>query len=236
VETATVTRAAIVMVLLASAGAHARDAEGRLGLVRAPNSTQPAIVISGGTLDVALSAEASLRLESASGTYALPPPNPHPSRGLVAAATHVSAEVAPGLYTLVAEAGGVVDRSFRSVLVLPAPMESYRVAVWSNVRIGANPGAPDTALFRIAAEINAGAPALVLVTGDLTAEGTADQFRLAIALLNECAAPTFVVPGARDLASGRAGEFLGMFPTAVPFGFDAFLLTPPAAATTPWTP
>jgi hypothetical protein len=215
-----------VLFSLASTLAGARSADGRLAVLLAPNSTQPAIVSRGGELDVILRENAELRLESASGSYGLRAAPAQPFRGLLRVRATLSAGAPAGAYTLIAKTASGEDRNFRSVVVLDAPPESYRVAVWTNLRVGADPQHPDTALFRVSARINAGHAGLVLVTGDLTAAGTPEQFRLALDLLNDCAAPTLVAPGPADLASGRAQEYLGARPSAVPFGPDGYLLCP----------
>jgi hypothetical protein len=218
----------IVALCLAQGMSFARDADGRLSVILAPNSTQPVIVSRGGEFDVLLSTNAELRLESASGSYALRAGGTQPARGWIRSRATVDADAPAGTYTLIAKTATGEDRNFRSVVVLDAPPESYRVAVWTNPRIGADPQHPDTALFRVTARINSGGAAIVVVTGDLTADGTPEQFRLALDMLNDCEAPTLVAPGPADRGGGRAGEYLGERPAAVPFGADGFLLCPAA--------
>jgi hypothetical protein len=224
------TRPLAVLFWLASALACARSADGRLAVLLAPNSTQPAIVSRGGELEVLLRENAELRLESASGSYGLRAALAQPFRGLLRVQATLSADAPAGAYTLIAKTASGEDRNFRSVVVLDAPPDSYRVAVWTNLRVGADPQHPDTPLFRVTARINAGHAVLVLVTGDLTVEGTPEQFRLALDLLNDCVAPTLVAPGPADFAAGRAQEFLGARPAAVPFGPDGYLLCPAPVA------
>jgi len=209
---------------LCGATAHGRDAEGKLDLVLAPNSTQPAIVVLGGAFEVSLREDAALRLESASGSFDLSTTDARIQHGRHLVRVGLPAEVVEGTYTLVGTAAGAEDRNYRSVVVLNAPLETYRIAVWSNLRVGADPQRPDTELFRVSAQINSGGAALVLVTGDLTAAGSPEQFRLALDILNDCTAPTLVAPGAIDFASGRVQDYLGSYPAAAPFGADGILL------------
>lgn len=226
-------RMLVLAALLAaiSSAAHARDAEGQLDLILSPSNTQPAIVVRGGTFRAALREEAALRLESAAGSFALSAPSATIHRGLWIKEITLSDEVPAGTYTLVGSAGETADRNYRAVVVLDAPPETYRIAVWSNLRVSADPQHPDTELYRVSAQINAGGAALVLVTGDLTASGTPEQFRLALDILNDCTAPTVVAPGVADFASGGVQDFLGNYPIAVPFGLDGILLcTSPRAA------
>lgn len=212
------------VIALTSALAHARDAEGRLDLILSPSNTQPAIVVRGGTFPVALREEAALRLESAAGSFALSAPMATIQRGLRTKEIALPENVPAGTYTLVGSAGDEADRNYRAVVVLDAAPETYRIAVWSNLRVSADPQRPDTDLYRVSAQINAGGAALVLVTGDLTASGTPEQFRLALDILNDCNAPTLVAPGGIDFASGGVERFLGTYPVAVPFGLDGILL------------
>ncbi len=211
-----------IAACLLSATAHARDAEGRLDLVLSPNSAQPAFVVHGGALSVVLREEASLQLESAAGSFALSTPAAKIQRGYSVVDITIPAEVPAGTYTLAGSSGDKTDRNYRSVVVLDAPLESYRIAVLSNLRISADPERPDTDLYRTTALTNGAA--LVLVTGDLTASGTPEQFRLALEILNDCQAPTLVAPGTTDFASGHVSEYLGAYPLAIPFGLDGVLL------------
>ncbi len=211
------------------AAGHARDAEGRLATILSPSSTQPAIVVRGGQFDVLLRDDAPLRLESAAGSFNLSAADVQDFRGRRRVRVVLPAAVPAGAYSLVAASPAAEDRSFRAVFVLDSPPDEYRVAVWSTPRVSADPRRPDTGLFRVTAEINAGRPGLVLVTGDLTAAGSPEQFRLALELLNDCAAPTLVAPGPADLAGGHARDFLGDYPAAVPFGMDGYLLCPAPA-------
>lgn len=212
------------LIVLMCGWSHARDAEGRLDLILSPSNTQPAIVVRGGTFTAALREEAALRLESAAGSFALSAPPATVHRGLQIKEVALPEDVPAGTYTLVGSAGEAADRNYRAVVVLDAPLETYRIAVWSNLRVSADPQSPDTELYRLSAQINAGGAALVLVTGDLTASGAPEQFRLALDILNDCTAPTLVAPGAIDFASGGVSRFLGDYPVAVPFGLDGVLL------------
>jgi len=208
------------------ATALARDAEGRLGVILSPSSTQPAIVVRGEEFTVLLRADATLRLESAAGSFALTASSSEDFRGHRRIRATFPSAIPAGMYTLIATSAETEDRNFRAVFVLDAPPESYRIAVWSNLRVGADPRSPDTALFRVSTQINAGRPDLILVAGDLSAGGSPEQFKLSLELLNDCAAPTLVVPGPADVAGGHAQDFLGDFPVAASFGFDAYLLCP----------
>jgi len=206
--------------------AHARDTEGRLATILAPSNTQPAIVVRGGQFTALLQTNAALRLESAAGSFDLTAVRTEDSRGRRLVTAALPPGVPAGAYALAASSLSGDDRNFRAVFVLDAPPEEYRVVVWNNPRVSASPESPDTPLFHVTADINTGRADLVLVTGDLTASGAHEQFRIALELLNDCAAPTLVVPGPADQASGNVQPYLGAYPAAIPFGFDAYLLCP----------
>ncbi len=224
--------AAVVCLLFAASIASARDDAGRLAAIVAPNNAQPAVLQPGTTFRALLRANVPLRIESAEGAADLELAHAQPWRGLWLVESRVPAGAAPGPYSLVARASGGDDVVHRAVYVLPDSGESYTVAHVTNLRVGDLRGS-DSQLFRVTSMLNARAPDLVIVTGDLTAAGTAEQFRIALDVLNDCTAPTFVAPGPADVRGGLADAYLGNYPVALPYGEDAYLLCPPPNAMTP---
>lgn len=221
-------------LLLAASMASARDEAGRLAAIVAPNNAQPAVLRPGATLRALLRANVPLRIESAQGAANLELIRAQPWRGLWLVESRVPDGAAPGPYALVARASGGDDVIHRAVYLLADSRESYTVAHVTNLRAGDLRGS-DSQLFRVTSMLNARAPDLVVVTGDLTASGTAEQFRIALDVLNDCIAPTFVAPGPADMRGGLADVYLGSYPVALPYGEDAYLLCPPANAMTPST-
>jgi hypothetical protein len=214
--------------LLVVGAAAARDSEGRLDVILAPNNAQPAIVAPGGQFEAVLAANAPLRIESAQGVFALESSGARPWRGAWRVDALVPTDAPPGAYALVAVGANGPDPVYRAVFVQAQPAETYRVAHIANLRVG-DPEGSDSRLFRVTASLNASAPDLILVTGDLTAGGAAEQFRLALEVLNDCAAPTLVAPGAADDREGLAETYLGRYPAAIAYGLDGYLLCPPGA-------
>jgi hypothetical protein len=223
---------AALLALIAAESAYARDETGRLSLILAPNNAQPALLQPGGTIQAVLRENVPLRIESEAGSVPLEFRSAQPWHGRWVITSLVPAAAAPGPHTLIAEGPEVRDEEFRAVYVLPARPETYRLAHVSNLRAG-DPRRSDTRLFRLTAELNAGAPDLILVTGDLTAGGTADQFRVALDVLNDCRAPTLVAPGEADNAAGLLEAYLGEMPKAAGYGPDGYLLCPPPSGHTP---
>ncbi len=224
----------LVLLIVSVAGAiPAREPDGRLGLVVAPNDTQPVMVQPGQEFDVLLRTEAALRLESAEGSYELAAGAGAGWRGRIRVAVTTPENAAPGTYTLVAETPEASDHAFRAVHVYNGFPETYAVAQLNDLRVGAAVGR-DTVLYRSARAINSREASLVLVTGNLTANGRADEFRIALEVLNAIAAPTLVVPGAVDRASGGAEEFLGPYPVTRRYGRDGFLMYYTEPGPTDW--
>lgn len=221
-----------LLAMLAASAAHARDENERLAFILAPNNAQPAIVRAGDTFSVVVRSQVPLRIESAAGTIALSTAGARPWRGNWIVEATVPSTALAGAYTLVAEDPDTRDSVYRAVYVLAETVESYRVAHVTNLRAG-DPQRPDSRLFRLTAALNEGAPDLILVTGNLTATGAEDEFRLAMDVLNDCRAPTFVAPGDADNGEGLLQAYLGEYPAALWFGDDGYLLCPPPALLSP---
>jgi hypothetical protein len=221
-----------LLAALSAGGAAARDEAGRLALILTPNSAQPAVLAAGSSLQTLLRENVPLRIESAEGAVIeLEFTAARPMRGSWMVDSRIPQSVAPGVYTLVADGTEAEDSAFRAVYILDGRPETYRLAHVSNLRVG-DPNRSDSRLFRLTAAINGQAPDLILVTGDLTAAGTDEQFRLAIDILNDCRAPTFVAPGAADNRQGHLESYLGPYSTALRFAADAYLVCSPLAGLT----
>ncbi len=217
---------AFLLILAAAGAASARDETGRLSLIVTPNNAQPAVLQPGGAIEALLRENVPLRIESAEGSVPLEFLSARPWRGRWVITSRIPASARPGAYTLIAERAERSDAAYRSVYVLPERPDTYRIAHVSNLRVGDSTRA-DSQLFRLTDALNDGAPDLILITGDLTAGGTEDQFRIALDVLNDCRAPTLVAPGDADDAEGLLEAYLGEFPAALRYGPDGYLLCPP---------
>lgn len=212
----------LLALTLLGGPASARDGEGRLDVIVAPNNTRPVLTQAGQTFDALLREGATLTLESPAGSTELNQTAGVDWRGLVRVTCRLPEAVPAGAYTLVAKNRERTDRTFRAVHVYDAFPTAYTIAQFNDLRVGAK-GARDTALYRITRRINAGQPGVVLVTGNLTADGSADEFRVALEVLNDLEAPTLVTPGAVDRSSGLAEAYLGPSPATWQFGRDGYL-------------
>ncbi|MBN2312014.1 MAG: hypothetical protein JXR94_23755, partial [Candidatus Hydrogenedentes bacterium] len=135
----------------------------------------------------------------------------------------VPANAPPGAYALAATAGSRTDWNGRAVYVRESFPDTYRIAHVAGSAITAARGAADGAFGRAIEALNEAGPAFAVITGDLTREGTADQFRRFLELLDTCAFPTFVCAGPRDHQNGLYESTFGTSPEVFSFGADAFL-------------
>jgi len=225
------TKGVVCGLCLLAAGAHARTESGALDIVRSPNNTQPVFVQPGMYFDsIVTNKPDRVRLESAKGVFRLSVESVADWRGGFRARVVVPADTPPGVYSLVVAADNREDAVHRSVYVRAALRDTYVVAHLTNLRVGEE-RTRNTELYRRTAAIRAGGADLVIVSGDLTAAGTREQWRIALDVINDCGSPTLVVPGGSDLAGGFVGDYLGPYPVARTFGMDGYLLWP--AADTP---
>lgn len=201
---------------------YARDDEGKLDLILSPNNTRPSLVLPGMSFEVLARDAVELELVSEGGVYSLAVEWADLAGGVAQGICVTPEDIPPGEYSLRGSNAFRSDRNFRSVYVYEQYPETYRVALLSEMRIGAEEGR-DTQVYRSIQAINGSGASIVLVTGNLTADGKADQFALALDFLDGCALPTFVYPGEADLAEGLAQVVLGKMPYAFRFGPDGFL-------------
>ena len=218
---------AAIALLVASLIASAREADGALGLIRSPHDGSPALVRRGETFPVMLTVRARLELRNGDASTPLAVAWAEPLQGLEHGICTVPADAPVGLMALHAQTDSVEDTCGRAVLVVDDFPTEYLVAHLSDWELGgANHHPNDTAaiLARVIERVNASGAYFVLVTGDLTANGTDAEFRAALGLLDACILPTFVTPGANDVKQGRYTDYFGETLTRVfRFGEDAFL-------------
>ena len=208
--------------MLAAPPALARQADGTLGLIITPNSGRPALVLAGGEFEAVLTEKARLRLRSGDETVALETTWRDLAGGRVRATCRIPVGLDPGAYELEAVSDSGSDRSGRAVYVYDAFDESYTVAHVTDSHIGAA-GNPARTLTRIFARLNEAEVDLVLITGDLTEKGRADEFKRFLDVLGTCDAPTFVSPGEHDRKGHGYESFFGPATYAFRFGPDGYL-------------
>lgn len=217
----------LALLLLLAAPAAARAPDGTLDLIVTPNSGAPVIVESGGVFEAELLERAALRLLGPDETaVALDPAWTDLPGGRVRARCPLPGDVAPGTYTLEAAEGARRDRNPRSVYVREQWPADYLVAHVTDVHIGKERTgeSPEAAFRRVIAAVDASGADFVLVTGDITERGDADEFRGFLELLDTCALPTFVCAGNHDRGRGVYERFFGPTTYMFRFGRDGYLV------------
>jgi hypothetical protein len=210
-------------VVLWASGASARSEDGALTLISTPNGGKPALVTPGDTFEAMVSARGELHLVREGAATALETAwQALPGEGYHARCT-VPTEIVPGTYALALSADAGSDQNVRAVYVFESFPESYAVAHVTDVYVGS------TRHFRTGAAIftdlvealNASEASMVLITGNLTEDGTDEQYAALLRILDGCRLPTFVAAGERDGA--RYGAYFGPSTFAVQFGRDGYM-------------
>jgi len=209
-----------LLLVVACIGVSARNLDCTLGLIARPISTVPTIVKAGDAFDVTLATdkpieELSILLyqgpeRTVVFTHSSQQPPLQPKQGLLTVQATAPANVKPGLCGLSAyvrgKAGRSGDTSERAVKVVAEWPRSYSFAHVTDVHIGRqDPPFRDEVFKRTASEINRIGVDFVLITGDLTDNGTPEQYRRFLEILDSFDAPTFVAAGNHD--RGEGAEF-----------------------------
>ena len=131
----------------------------------------------------------------------------------------------PGCYTLEADAGGRVDVNARSVYVREFFPTRYLFAHVTDTHIGSgrHPRPAADIMRDIVKAVNEAGPAFVLITGDLTEDGTMDQFRTFLEIMDGCAAPTYVCAGNHDRLALHYERVFGPPAYMFCFGQDGYI-------------
>jgi len=212
-----------LLVLLApmmSLAASARNLDGTLGLIMRPVSTVPTIVKAGDAFELTIRADQpiqEMRVLMYRGpevtpvlTHTREQPALEPKDGAVTVRVTAPATMQPALYNLYlrADPGRRSDTAERAVKVVGEWPDTYSFAHVTDVHIGReDPPLRDQVFRRTASEINRLGVDFVLITGDLTDQGTPEQYRTFLQLLDHFDAPTFVTPGNHD--RGENAQFGG---------------------------
>lgn len=214
--------AAFFATLLAAAAAWGRAADGTLDIIRTPNGGVPALVVPGEAFEAILTAQAPLQLVAPDGEPLIMGVEwSEQPGGLFRAACTVPPGTPPGAYALAA-AGDRTDTNTRAVFVFESFPDTYSVAHVTDTHVGRE-GADET-FRRMVARLNETRPAFALVTGDLTDQGTPEQFRLFLEILEGCAVPTFVCAGNHDRKGLNYKSMFGPDAYMFRFGPDGYIV------------
>jgi predicted phosphodiesterase len=205
--------------------AQARDLDGSLGLIRTPNDGMPAIVLPGESFTAEVAAKADLFLRAGDAEFPVDSEWTEWPGDRFTATCSVPPHLPPGRYSLVARTGDIEDVNLRSVYVYKSFPDTYTVAHITDTRIGSkrHPRSSEAIFAGIVDALNEAEPDLVLVTGNLTEEGSLEQFESFLSTLNELKAPTFVCAGSRDRQGRNYKAFFDKARYAFRFGPDGYL-------------
>ena len=212
------------LLIVYSCASFARDENGMLGRLIAPNSGVPTLALAGGEFEVMCREQTALALVSGPTRVNLSHEWRTPAGGVQHGVCTVPQGTAPGMYAL--DAGD--DINTRAVFVYESFPATYAVAHLTDPHVGSVAHARTAAaiLADLVTHLNASDAAFAVVTGDLTEHGTAEEFAVFIGVMEGCRLPTFVTPGTHDrgLPVGRVYEqFFGPAEYAFRFGEDGYL-------------
>ena len=203
-----------------------RESDGTLGLIQTPNNGVPVITTSAISFQATLSKEATLTLIKNDGSSSPLHTTWTPLPGdLVQAQCTMPVPPLPGTYTLCAETNGIKDCNIRSVYIRESIPESYTIAHITDTHIGTtrHPRESIAIISDIIDATNTSEADLVLITGDLTEDGTPEQFQHFLEVMDRCQMPTFVIAGNHDRKLQHYEHFFGPLTYMFRFGKDGYL-------------
>ncbi len=213
------------LCVLLCAYAAARNDDGTLGLIQRPNNGVPTIIMPGQTFTAVLSHKSELSLRKDKRSWGLECSwVPLPGDQICALCT-APETIAPGCYALQAVSEYDEDVNERALYVVESFPEAYFIAHITDTHIGTTRHSRPTAdiIGDVMESVNASEASLALITGDLTENGTPEQFRAFLEILDACLLPTFVVSGNHDRLARHYELFFGPLTYGFQFGPDGYL-------------
>ncbi len=209
--------AVFALVLMTLGVANARSEDGTLDFIRVPNNGQPALVVRGESFEVRAQGEPDIFVDTGESLIDMAANWRRIPGGNSEATIEIPGEFTPGLYNLVGVLNEVEDIQRRALLVLEEVPDHYYIAHI------ASPGMEEAQEASLAGAFSGESPLFMVVTGDLTANGSADEYRTLLDWLNTSSIPTIIAPGKRDSAKGRFGDYFDSAPHLTHCGKDVIL-------------
>ncbi|HOX28278.1 MAG TPA: metallophosphoesterase [bacterium] len=235
----------IILLAACCAQAGAREADGRLGLIRRPISTQPEFVQQGEKLLLELD---SRKFDAGTGALRISlvrnGANVSIDNALVSGGAtdetyffvaNVPAGTATGGYDVSVTRGSISDTSRRAVVVMSEYPKEYRIIHITDIHVGrVLEGAPigERNFDRMKDVINGVRPDMVILTGDLSDTSDPSEFKKFIDIVERIEAPTFAIAGNHDRNYDDAASFIGssrydfLFGSHFYLGFDTQYMFP----------
>jgi hypothetical protein len=215
----------LLFLLMLAPHAHARQADGTLGLIQTPNNGIPALVLQGGNFEAVCGAEASLTLRRGESTLPLEVTWTPFGETRFRGEARVPQDAAPGEYVLEAVAGEQRDTMPRAVYVYETMPDYYVIAHVSDTHVGSgrHPRSSEEIVAEVFNAVNESEAHIALITGDLTDGGTPEQFQAYLRLMDTLKIPSFVCPGNHDRLDLNYENFFGPVAYTFRFGPDGYL-------------
>ncbi len=202
-----------------------REPDGTLGLIRTPNNGIPAIILSTEPFTAVCTEKSILSLAWGEQTFPLEADWTLLPNGLLQARCTASAPLPAGVYSLNASTTEHTDCNTRAVYVMDTFPDTYTIAHVTDVHTGTQRHSrKDTEIIAdVINAVNESDATIAVITGDLTDNGDAEQFRSFLAVLDAFRMPTFVVSGNHDRQARNYELFFGLQTYAFRFGKDGYL-------------
>ena len=211
---------AAMAALFVCAAATARDAEDRLGAILLPHEGAPAIAAPGARVEVLLAtAPSTLHVTRGDVQWDVATDVVGQPDGTFLATCGLPPVIDEGWYGIEAsdDNGVPLDATQRCIYIGAHALDG--VAHIAAPRVGEDGNSLRRAIAFAAEQ---GAP-LVIVTGDLTADGSAASFRQVLAVVRDAPVPVLATPGTGDEAQGLSDAYIGGRPHMTRYGADGFL-------------
>ncbi|MCX8065841.1 MAG: metallophosphoesterase [Candidatus Hydrogenedentes bacterium] len=206
----------------------ARNVDGTLSLIKLPNEGVPVVVAKGQDFKVLTENKGELFLVDGDGKkFPLQPLWKSLSSGKWEAKVWLSEAYPPGAYSIqLIGDNGEVDTNFRSVWIFEGFYEYYTFAHISDVHIISMDSSNDnTATFeKVINRVNSSDAQFVLITGDITHNGSIEEMKAFLKLLNKFVKPTFVCAGNHDRSSNNYELFFYTSTYAFRFSKDGYIV------------
>lgn len=207
--------------VLASCLSEARNADGTLAVILFPNNGCPAFVTPNGTLEIVTRDECTLFLVGPKGEQPLSFEQQHRERGNIVYRC-LAPDVPEGMYGLRAE-GKSSDTMPRCVIVRKEFPEYYPIAHVAGLAVHRDASVEERNAALIS-KLNESDAAVVFISGVPTGEGSSEEFLRLLTVLEAINRPTVVIPRSSGPENEIFSQYFGMYPSAITYGRDAFLL------------
>jgi len=191
---------ALLLLLATATAASARGSDGTLAVIKAPHEGRPAIVEPGDRFNVHATEESRLLMRTQAAEFPLEAEWTRQPDGNVVASVHVPMNAPPAVYAVTAETPETTDTTHNAIHVVNAMPSEYVFLHIPDVQMGLEvKRLPSREIFQQIMQAAAEGPfKFCIITGDLTENGSPEEFQAVLDVLRSSDVPTYVCPGADD--------------------------------------